>query len=77
MYDISAYIIPLNAVSYGVERLAAVLCFSVENQPEPLLWSWLSRSMNEWIRYESKSHKTERELKGQGVVVLLAHLNSL
>lgn len=60
MYDISAYIIPLNAVSYGVERLAAVLCFSVENQPKPLLWSWLSQSMNEWIRYESKSHKRER-----------------
>lgn len=37
MYDISAYIIALNAVSYGVERLAAVLCFSVENQPKPLL----------------------------------------
>lgn len=60
VYDISAYIIPLNAVSYGVERLAAVLCFSVENQPKPLLWSWLSQSMNEWIRYESKSHKRER-----------------
>lgn len=48
------HIIPLNAVSYGVEHLAAVLCFSVENQPKPLLWS---QSMNEWIRYETKSHK--------------------
>lgn len=36
-YDISAYIIPLNAVSYRVERLAAGLCFSAENQPKPLL----------------------------------------
>lgn len=31
VYDISAYIIPLNTVRYRVERLATVLCFSVEN----------------------------------------------
>lgn len=34
--DISAYIIPFNTVSYGVEHLAALLCLSVENQPELL-----------------------------------------
>lgn len=30
-YDISAYIIPLNIVSYSAEQLPTVLCFSVEN----------------------------------------------
>lgn len=43
--------------------------FSVENQPKPLLWSWLSQSMNEWIGYERKSHK--RGSWGQRVAVFL------
>lgn len=49
--------------------------FSAENQPKSLLWSWLSRGMNEWIRYERRSRKTEQELWGQEAVVFPARVN--